>query len=276
MNLQTKRTLRSGVEIPLFGLGVFKLDDSEHGKQAIIHALQNGYRHIDTASIYRNEQTVGAAMKESGVPREEIFLTTKVWLDEQGFDETPRALEASLGRLQTDYVDLYLIHWPDDEKMEGCWTAMQNLRDQGKTRAIGVSNFSIKRFDHFFGFTDEIPDVNQTEIHTFLQERDLRDFCEAKGIAMEAYCPLARANRLDDETLEQIAAECAKSPAQIMIRWCLQSNLITIPKSQRPERIDENAAVFDFELSEDQMSRLAQLDSGFYASTWRPDPANWY
>jgi len=276
LTLQTRRPLLSGHEIPVFGLGVFKMENSEDGKKAIIHALQNGYRHIDTASAYKNEEVVGAAIDESGVPREEIFLTTKVWLNQMGAEKTPLALEESLSRLGMDYVDLYLIHWPDDTTLEGCWKAMQRLRDQGKTRSIGVSNFTIKRFENFFRFTDEVPTVNQIEIHTFHQRREITEYCNALGILMEAYCPLARAARLDDPVLQSIASECDKTAAQVMLRWCLQSGLVTIPKSQRPSRIDENAAVFDFELSDDQMERIRGLDDGFLASNWVPDHETWY
>jgi len=276
LTLQSRAKLLSGHEIPLFGLGVFKMDNSADGKRAILHALDTGYRHIDTAAAYKNEEVVGEAVVESGLPREEIFITTKVWLNQMGEDKTPAALEESLEKLRTDYVDLYLIHWPDDTTLEPCWKAMQSLRDQGKTRSIGVCNFTIPRFQKFFTFTDEIPVVNQIEIHTFLQQLELAEFCTSRGMLMEAYCPLARAKRLDDPVLTAIADEHGKTPAQIMLRWCLERGLVTIPKSQQPRRIDENAAVFDFALTESQMLRIASLNDGFEASTWRPDPETWY
>lgn len=276
LSLDSTQTLSSGIEIPKFGLGVFKLDQSDTGKRAIIHALQHGYRHIDTAAVYKNEETVGEAIRESGLPRESIFVTTKVWYTELGQDKTTTALDTSLQRLGLDFVDLYLIHWPADEHLLEGWEAMRKLRDVGKIRSIGVSNFTIERFEKFLSATNEVPDVNQVELHLFHQQRALVEYCTRRGMILEAYCPLARANRFDNPVLQRVAGNCGKSPAQVMLRWCLQKGFVTIPKSQSPARIEQNADIYDFELSEDQMKVLAECDGEFEASTWRPNPETWY
>lgn len=267
-----------GVNLPWLGLGVYKIEANAQGESAIRAALDLGYRHIDTASIYANEETVGRALAASGLPRQEVFLTTKVWLNEMGPEATPRALEQSLRKLRTDYVDLYLIHWPDDSLLPGCWEAMRTLRDRGLARAIGVCNFSPRRLEFFDRFCGEQPAVNQFELHPFLPRPDWRAACAARGITPVAYSPLARAQRFSHPVIQDIARAHGRTPAQIHLRWCLQQGLPVIPKSSHPERLKENAAIFDFALTSSDMEALAQaaLDSPLETTTWRPDPATWY
>ncbi|MBN1672878.1 MAG: aldo/keto reductase [Kiritimatiellae bacterium] len=266
--------LNNGVEIPQLGFGVFRLEHGEEAEQGTLWALEAGYRHIDTAAAYRNEESVGRAVARSGIPRAEIFITTKVRDGDQGYATTKRACEESLRRLGTDFVDLYLIHWPNDARMADTWRAMQELREEGKCRALGVSNFTVKRLDFFFTLSDEAPTVNQVEFHPFNYDAAFLAYCGKKGIVAEAYSPLTRAQRLDDPTVGRLARAHGKTPAQILIRWNLQHGVITIPKSARQARIVENADVFDFELSAEQMAALDALSEGFFAITYRPE--NWY
>ena len=237
--------------------------------------MMNG-RHIDTASAYRNEQAVGKALSDSGVPREEIFVTTKVFITEFGVDATRKACESSLRLLGTDYIDLYLVHWPVHETMMDAWETMQAMRDEGKLRSIGVSNFTVRRFEEFFlKHTDELPAVNQVEFHPFWFRKELLDYCHAKGIRLEGYSPLVRGQRLDDPVIRKIADACGKSPAQVLIRWQLQHDMVVIPKSSHPKRICENADVFDFEIAPDDMASLDGLNEDCSVLTWRPSK-DWY
>lgn len=270
--------LNNGVRLPLFGFGAYKVSDPVQGEEAIRCALEAGYRHIDTASIYGNEELVGRAIQNSGLQREDLFITTKLWLDEQGEKETPAALERSLAKLQTDYVDLYLMHWPHPEaqRMQPCWEAMQALLAAGKCRAIGVSNFSERRLQELFALSDFRPAVNQVEFNLFCYRRELAAFCRDHGIVLQSYSPLARGHKLDHQTLVRLSQTHRKSPAQIMLRWCLQHGVPIIPKSSTPERIVANAQIFDFELSSPEMEQLDQLNENFEVSDWRPDPQNWY
>ncbi|MDQ8182042.1 aldo/keto reductase [Pelagicoccus sp. SDUM812005] len=270
--------LNNGVRLPLFGFGAYKVSDPVQGEEAIRCALEAGYRHIDTASIYGNEELVGRAIQNSGLQREDLFVTTKLWLDEQGEKETPAALERSLAKLQTDYVDLYLMHWPHPEaqRMQPCWEAMQALLAAGKCRAIGVSNFSERRLQELFARSDFRPAVNQVEFNLFCYRRELAAFCRDRGIVLQSYSPLARGHKLDHQTLVRLSQTHRKSPAQTMLRWCLQHGVPIIPKSSTPERIVANAQIFDFELSSPEMEQLDQLNENFEVSDWRPDPQNWY
>jgi diketogulonate reductase-like aldo/keto reductase len=270
--------LAPGVDLPWLGLGVYKMEANAEGESAIRTALDLGYRHIDTASVYANEEAVGRALAASGLPRRDVFLTTKVWLKEMGPEATPRALEQSLRKLRTDYVDLYLIHWPDDSLLPGCWEAMRTLRDRGLARAIGVCNFSPRRLEFFDGFCGEQPAANQFELHPFLPRPDWRAACAARGITPVSFSPLARAQRFSHPVIQNIARAHARTPAQVHLRWCLQQGLPVIPKSSHPDRLKENAAIFDFALSPGDLDALAQaaLDSPLETTTWRPDPAAWY
>lgn len=271
LTLQSTARMNDGHRIPMLGLGVFKMDEAAECVRAVRWAIDAGYRHIDTAFVYENEEYVGEAVAGCGVPREELFLTTKT-----PFDHDPARIrevfEQSLRKLRTDYVDLYLIHWPlKDEGLPGAWETLQQLKDEGRCRSIGVSNFTVARFEQaFLPEVSTVPAVNQIELHVFKQQTDLLDFCRSKDIVVEAYSPLARALKMDQPDLARIADEHGKSPAQVMIRWCLQEGAVVIPKSSHEARIRENADVFDFSLSESEMATLAGLDEGFDALEWRP------
>ena len=272
LDIRSTVKLNSGYEMPLLGFGVFEVQVGEVCERAVRAALDAGYVHIDTAAIYRNEESVGKALAESGVDREGVFVTTKIFCNSFGREEARQSCEDSLRKLRTDYVDLMLIHWPKREGVKETWETMQALRDAGKLRSIGVSNFTVRRLEEqFFGETDEVPAVNQVELHPFWTRRDLVDYCRGKGIQPEAYSPLARARRMDDPTLNELAAAYGKSVAQVMIRWQLQQGIVVIPKSVHAERIAQNADVFGFELSAEDMARIAALNEDLCTITWRPE-----
>ena len=264
--------LNSGHPMPLLGFGVFQIDDGPVCERAVREAIDAGYTHIDTAAVYGNEQSVGRAITDSGVGREDLFVTTKIFPHSFGREEARTACEDSLRKLATDYVDLYLIHWPVREGLAETWETMQQLRDEGKIRSIGVSNFTVRRFEeHFFAATGVVPAVDQIELHPFWNRADVVAYCRDKGIQPEAYSPLARAERMDDATLNELAAKHGKSVAQIMVRWQLQRRIVVIPKSRHPDRIHENADVFDFELADEDMARIAALNEDLCTITWRPE-----
>lgn len=224
-------------------------------------ALDIGYRHIDTASIYQNESGVGKALAESGVDRDAVFVTTKVWNDQQGYEKTLEAFDESRRKLRIDVIDLYLIHWPIKGMFKETWKALEKLYADGKVRAIGVSNFLAHHLEDLISDFDVVPAVNQVELHPFLRQKELHDFCRQNGIQMEAWSPLTRGRFLDNEVITRIAKRHGKSPAQVLIRWDLQNEIVTIPKSIHRERIEENSKVFDFELSAEEMKELDALDS---------------
>ena len=230
---------------------------------AVHEALQVGYRLIDTASMYGNEREVGIAVRESGLPREEIFVTTKIATPEQGPRSTPKALDESLRRLGLDYVDLYLIHWPSRRKRLATWEAMIPLVERGLARSIGVSNFMVRHLEEL-QTVEETPAVNQIELSPFLQQEEVVGYCREHGIHLEAYSPLTRGRRLNDLVIARIAAKYGKTPAQVLVRWSLQHGFIAIPKSVRPERIRENADVFDFALSTSDVRALDALEQGLH------------
>jgi len=255
--------LRGGAHIPQLGFGVFQIPPKETA-EAVTLALEAGYRHIDTAAAYRNEGPVGQAVRASGVDRGEVFITTKCWNDHQGYEEAKQAFHASLGRLETDYVDLYLIHWPvpaHDRYVE-TWKAFIELRDEGLIRAIGVSNFQPAQLERVIGETGETPALNQVELHPYLQQQGLRHEHEQLGIVTEAWSPLAQGRVLDDPALVEIAGRHGRTTAQTVIRWQLQLGNVVIPKSATPRRIAENLDVFDFQLSDAEMHAIAELDRG--------------
>jgi diketogulonate reductase-like aldo/keto reductase len=263
--------LHDGVTIPQLGLGVFQVP-SEKTQAVVEEALAVGYRHVDTAAAYRNEEGVGAAIAASGIPREEVFVTTKLWNSEQGHDSTLRAAERSLGTLGLDHVDLYLVHWPlpgADLYME-TWRAFEKLKEDGMTRSIGVSNFRVEELERLRSEAERQPTVNQIELHPFHQQAELRAYGVEHAIATEAWSPIAQGAALDDGTIATIAAHHQRTPAQVALRWHLQLGNVVIPKSATPERIRENFAVLDFELSEDDMAAIARLDRGERIG---PDPA---
>ncbi|MEK3835681.1 aldo/keto reductase [Paenibacillus sp. FSL R7-0128] len=260
MNLKSATKLANGVEMPWFGLGVFKVQEGQEVMDSVKAAIKAGYRSIDTASVYGNEEGVGQAIRESGVAREELFITTKVWNTEQGYDSTLAAFDQSLSKLGLDYADLYLVHWPIRAKYKDTWRALEKLYADGKVRAIGVSNFQIDHLEDLLADATVKPMVNQVELHPLLNQQELREYCKAQGIQIEAWAPLAQGHLLDNEVLADIAARHNKTLPQIILRWDLQNGIVTIPKSVKEERIIANADIFDFELSEEEISRINGLN----------------
>ncbi|MHB1172068.1 MAG: aldo/keto reductase [Lacisediminihabitans sp.] len=255
--------LNDGRFIPQLGLGVYKVANSAAAK-LVAGAIESGYRHVDTATFYQNEEGVGDGVRASGIPREQLFITTKVWNDDHGFDRTLRAFDASLARLGMDYVDLYLIHWPaprQDLYVE-TWHALERLRDDGRARSIGVSNFHPHHLERLAVESSTVPAANQVELHPWLPQNAVRDYDEAHGILTEAWSPLARGRVLGDPVLAILAAKHHRTPAQIVIRWHLQRDVVVIPKSNSLERIRENADVFGFSLDDDDLRAIADLESG--------------
>lgn len=263
------KRLNNGVEIPTIGLGVYQSARGKETTSAVLEALRAGYRHIDTARIYGNEEDVGEAVRQSGVPRAEVFVTTKLWNADQGYDKALRAFEASNQRLGLEYVDLYLVHWPVPNKRRDSWRALERLLSEGKARAIGVSNYMPQHLDELLASCTVVPSVNQIELSPFLQQRETRATCLKHGIAVEAYSPLTRGVKLGHPVVRAVAASLQRTPAQVLLRWCLQHDLIVLPKSTQPARIRENAAVTDFELSAAQMAELDALEEGFVTG-WDP------
>jgi len=261
--------LNNGVLIPRVGLGVFRAAKGAETRDAVRHALHVGYRHIDTARIYGNEEDVGAAVRESGLSRSEIFVTTKLWNADQGTRSAAAAFEASLARLGLDYVDLYLLHWPVPGKRLESWRELERLVGNGRVRAIGVSNFMVHHLEELLAVATVVPAVNQVEVHPFLQQRETRAYCDRHGIVVEAYSPLAKGAGLRHPQLKSIAERLGRSPAQVLLRWGLQHNLVVLPKSTRAERIQENAQLFDFEIPPDDMSKLDGLEQGLVTG-WDP------
>jgi diketogulonate reductase-like aldo/keto reductase len=247
--------------MPWVGFGVFQTEPGPEVERAVSWALEAGYRHIDTASFYENEEGVGKAIHASGVPREELFVTTKIWNSELGYENAFRAFDASRRKLQLDVVDLYLIHWPIKGKFKETWKALEELYADGKVRAIGVSNFLPHHLQEIIDEFDVVPAVDQVEWHPFVLQKPLLDYCAEKGIQFEAWSPLTRGRFLDNEVIQDIARKHGKTPAQVLIRWDLQHHVVTIPKSVHKERIQENTDVFDFELSDEDMARLDALDT---------------
>lgn len=269
MALSEVARLGSGVEIPRVGLGVFQAARGEETRGAVREALRLGYRHVDTARIYGNEQDVGAALKESGVPRAEVFVTTKLWNADQGYDAALRAFDASLARLGLQQLDLYLLHWPVPGKRLESWRALERLLEEKRVRAIGVSNFMVSHLEELLGRAKVVPAVNQIELSPFLQQREVRACCEQHGIAVEAYSPLTRGARLRHPVVVSVARHVARTPAQVLLRWGLQHGLIVLPKSTHANRIAENLALFDFELPAADMSQLDALEEGLVTG-WDP------
>lgn len=255
-------TLNNEVPMPRLGLGTYEIDQGGEVEQSIAWALDCGYRSIDTASAYGNETGVGEGIIQSLVPRDQIFLTSKVWNNEQGYEETLQACERTLKRLQTAYLDLYLVHWPIPEKMEQTWKAMEELHKSGRARAIGVCNFLIHHLEQLLRTAQISPAVNQVEIHPYLQQQQLREFCRDHGIQVEAWSPLMKGQVTEIPELQEIGEVYDKSPAQVAIRWELQSGLVTIPKSVHRNRIEENRDIFDFALTDGEMQTIAALDRG--------------
>ena len=267
----TRIALATGAAIPQVGLGVWQSPQGAPTRDAVTAALELGYRHVDTARVYRNEPDVGAAITAGPVPRDQVFVTTKLWNDDQGYDSALRALDASLGRLGLDYVDLYLIHWPVEGKRRDSWRALERAFGDGKARAIGVSNYLVPHLRELLGEAKVVPHVNQIELTPFLQRRDTRALCKQHNIVVEAYSPLTRGQQLDHAVIAAIARAVKRTPAQVLLRWGIQHGHVVLPKSVRRERIAENAALFDFALDDAQLAQLDALEAGL-ATGW--DPTN--
>jgi 2,5-diketo-D-gluconate reductase A len=270
ISLSPSVPLNDGNCIPTVGFGVFKIPPADT-RQAVATALRTGYRHIDTAAMYGNERETGRAVAESGVPRDELYLVTKLWNGEQGYDSTLKAFDASMERLAIECLDLYLIHWPMPKrnKFVDTFKAFAHLRDQGRIRSIGVSNFEPEHLEMLVDATGIVPAVNQVELHPRLPQTELREVHARLGIATEAWGPLGQGSLLTHPTVTEVAEGCGRTPAQVLIRWHIQLGNIVIPKSVNPERIASNFDVFDFELSENDMSAISSLDDG---DRLGPDP----
>jgi diketogulonate reductase-like aldo/keto reductase len=259
-NLQDSTILNNGVKMPWLGLGVYKAKAGHEVTGAVRAALRAGYRSIDTAAFYNNEEGVGLAIRESGLSRDELFITTKVWNSDQGYESTLAAFESSRRKLGLDVIDLYLVHWPIKGKYKDTWKALEKLHREGAIRAIGVSNFQAHHLRDVMADSDFVPAVNQVEYHPLLQQQELLTFCREHRIQLEAWSPLMQGVHLNHPILAELAAKHGKTPAQIVIRWDLQNGVVTIPKSVTESRILENADVFDFELSADDMAKITSMN----------------
>lgn len=271
--LSSRVRLGAGIEMPVLGLGVFQNPPGAETRQAVAWALEAGYRLIDTAAMYGNEADVGAAVRGSGIARSEVFVTTKLWHTDQGYDSAKRAARRSLEALNLDYIDLYLIHWPransPSDRLDS-WRALEELQREGRCRAIGVSNYAIRHLEELAAHSPTRPAVNQVEFHPFVYDPELVEYCDRHGVQLEAYSPLTRNRRLDDARVAAIATTHRRSPAQVLLRWGLQHGVVEIPKSVRRERIRENAQVFDFELSPEEMRSLDALRDRRRVTQWDP------
>ena len=262
-------TMNDGYKIPVVGLGTWKSEPGETTYKAVLDSINAGYRHIDTARAYGNEESVGNAVRDSGVNREDVFVTTKLRWEDEGFESAIEACEKSLARLACDYIDLYLIHWPLKGKRNDSWKALIELQQRGLCRSIGVSNFTIDNLvelEEKFGI---LPVANQVEFHPYYYQKELLEYCNSKNIVIEAYSPLVHAKRMDEARLVSISKEMSKTPAQILIRWAIQRGMVVLPKSVNEGRIIENFSVFDFEISDSLMKRLDGLNESF-VTCWDP------
>ncbi len=263
--------LHNGVNMPYLGLGVYLSENGNEVIQAVEWALEAGYRHIDTASIYKNEEGVGEGLRHSGISRDDQFIVSKVWNADQGFESTLRAYDESLKRLGLEYLDLYLIHWPTKGKYKETWKALEKIYAEGRVRAIGVSNFLQHQLEDLLTEAEVVPMVNQMEFHPYLVQQELLDFCASKSIQYEAWSPLMQGHIFELEVMRELADKYGKSIAQIVLRWDLQKGVVTIPKSVKKERITSNADLFDFELSAEDVAILDGLNRG---KRFGPDPDN--
>jgi len=268
-NINYKIKMNNGSNIPQFGLGVYLAKKGRECRKAVTWALEAGYRHIDTASSYGNEKEVGKAIRDSEIRREEVFVTTKLWNADQGYENTLKAFDKSLKTLKVDYVDLYLIHWPVTEKRKESWKALEKIYESGYCRSIGVSNYMINHLEELFTYANIIPALNQVEFSPYLYQKELLDFCIRNKILLSAYAPLTRMKKLSDPQLQSISKALNKTTAQVLIRWAIEHELVVTPKSVNKERIIENANVFDFCLDESQMKILDSMNEDL-RTCWNP------
>ncbi|MHA0858325.1 aldo/keto reductase [Paenibacillus sp. CMAA1364] len=270
-NLQSTTTLSNGVKMPWFGLGVYKASDGAEVIQAVTTAIKNGYRSIDTAAIYENEEGVGQALREvmqdQGIRRDELFITSKVWNDDQGYESTLDAFDKTMTKLGLEQLDLYLIHWPVKHKYKDTWRALEKLYQDGRIRAIGVSNFHVHHLNDLLQDAHIKPMVNQVEYHPRLAQHELHSYCKQHGIQLEAWSPLMQGRLLDNATLQEIAQKHGKTVAQVILRWDIQNQVVTIPKSITKERIIENADIFDFQLSSEDMRMIEGMNEDLRVGT---------
>lgn len=266
---ETEVTLRGGVRLPRVGLGVFRTPRGQTTREIVGEALRRGYRHVDTARVYGNEADVGAAVRESGLPRSEVFVTTKLWNEDQGFDSALRAFDASLERLGLEQVDLFLLHWPVPDKRLESWRALERLKADGRVRAIGVSNFMVPHLEELLAHAHEPPSVNQIEVSPFLQQRDVRELCARHGIVVEAYSPLTKGVRLGHPELLRVAKAVGHTPAQVLLRWGLEHGLVVLPKTTNPDRLLENLGALECHLGPAELAALDALEEGL-ATGWDP------
>lgn len=275
-NMNSTITLNNGIEMPRLGLGVFRVENSSELINAVKVAIKNGYRSIDGAAIYGNEEAMGEGIregiKEAGISREDLFITSKVWNADLGYESTIAAYEASLNRLGVDYLDLYLIHWPVEGKYKEAWKALEYLYKEGRVRAIGVSNFQVHHLQDLLGDAEVKPVINQIELHPYLSQKNVREFCEKNHIQVEAWSPLMAGNGLlENEILREIAKKYNKTVAQIVLRWDLQSQVVTIPKSTNERRLIKNIDIFDFNLNKVDIDKIDSLNQDLRVG---PDPDN--
>lgn len=262
-------TLNNGIKMPQVGFGTWKLRFGKQTNEAVVEALEAGYRHFDTARIYLNEKSLGRTLQKSAIARKDLFITTKLWNSDQGYDSTLKAFDKSLNRLGMDYVDLYLIHWPVPEKRLESWRALVEIYKSGQAKAIGVSNFTEEHLAELLEHSDVVPAVNQVEFHPFLNQKMLLDYCNTHTIQLEAYSPLVHGRRIDDPAITQIAQTHHKSNAQVILRWNVQLGNVIIPKSTDPERIAQNIDIFDFKLNQAEMVTMEDLNEN-YRTCWDP------
>ncbi|AZB19944.1 aldo/keto reductase [Chryseobacterium indologenes] len=256
-------TLHNGVDIPALGFGVWQMENLKECEEAVVKAIQTGYRMIDTAAIYQNETAVGAAVKNSGVNRDDLFITSKVWVQDHGYEKAKKAFQRTLDRLQMDYLDMYLIHWPYGDFL-GTWKALEELYQEGKIKAIGVCNFTVEKLEELKANSTILPVINQIELHPVFQQKELQKYNKENNIITQPWSPLGNGNAdlLNHPDLKAIAEKYGKTVAQVILRWHLQEGFVVIPKSVTPSRIEENFNVFDFELTEDEMNTVRGLDTG--------------
>jgi len=271
ISLESTVPLHGSIDIPLLGFGVYKVKDGDAVEDAITVALSFGYRHLDTAALYRNERGVGRAIAASGINRSDLFITTKLWNSDQGYESTLAAIDRSLGKLGLDYVDLYLVHWPKPEHTEGTWRAMEEIQRSGKARAIGVSNFLTNHLDQLAETATVMPSINQVEFHPHLQSPELITYCDDHNIVLEAWSPLKHGEIIGDPSLQAIADAHGVTIPQVVLRWMLQRGIVAIPKSVTPSRIAENAALYGFELSPKEIASINTMDRDDRVG---PDPDN--
>lgn len=274
-HVQSKTRLNNGIEMPWLGLGVFKVEEGSELVEAVKAAVKHGYRSIDTAAVYANETSVGQGIREAladnGLKREDLFVTSKVWNADLGYESTIAAYETSLKKLGLDYLDLYLIHWPVAGKYKEAWRAMERLYKDGRVKSIGVSNFQVHHLEDLMKDAEIVPVINQVEFHPMLTQKELRDFTKQHNIQLEAWSPLMQGELLNHPLLKEIAEKYGKSIAQVILRWDLQHGVVTIPKSTKEHRIVENASLFDFELYQEDMDRIDGLNENRRVG---PDPDN--